>query len=118
MAAYQREVSVRIDGRLYQGSQIDDLLRDWCTNRNITSTIHFEVRRGDLTIFRFHDHPHELWAAGSEEDFVANLAKEALLRFRRLASVPSLKLNERLSERIRHLISPPKQSSDKVAHER
>jgi len=114
LKAYQMEVSVRIDGRVYQGSRIDDLLRDWCTNRNITSTINFEVMRGDVTIFGFHDHPNELWAAVSEEDFVVSLADEGLLRFHKSAWVPSLKLTERLRKGIRRIFGRPRRSSNKT----
>lgn len=116
LEAYQSEVIVRIDGRMYQGPQIDVLRRDWCTNRNITSTFNFEVIRGDVAIFGYHDHPDELWAASSEEGFVASLANERLLRFRKLQWVPSPSLSERFSEVIRRLFGRSKRSSNKASH--
>jgi hypothetical protein len=105
---YQNESSVKIDGRVYVGSEIDDLLREWCTNRNITSTINFEVTRDDVSIFGFHDHPDELWAAASEEEYVASLASEGLLRFRRMAWVPCPRWIELIRRGLRQLFSRTK----------
>ena len=73
---------VRIDGVTYAGPGVATLLHTWCTNRSITNTINFELIRDGTTLFGFHDHPRDLWAAPSERQFVERLHREGLASHR------------------------------------
>ncbi|MCH7797112.1 MAG: hypothetical protein IID28_01540 [Planctomycetes bacterium] len=78
---YNKDVQISIDGRHYKESDIPDLLKSWCTNRNLKKTIDFSLSCNDTPLFGFHDYPFGcFWVAETERLFVEQLADEKLLR--------------------------------------
>jgi hypothetical protein len=82
LEAYVDGSEVRIDGSVFRGKEIRDLLANWCTNSRIKKTRNFLLSRDGRELFGFHDHPSELWAASSELQFVEALRLDGLARTR------------------------------------
>jgi len=78
---YNENVKIEIDGRQYTDNEIPELLREWCTNRNIRKTLNFSLERDGVVLFGFHDHPCEFFVALSERPFVERLADRKIIRY-------------------------------------
>ena len=82
LAEYAQDVCIEIDGKRHGSDHIPQVLKEWCTNREICRTRDFKLLRGKEVLFGFHDHPSELFAAMSERPFVERLEAEHILRYR------------------------------------
>ena len=78
---YNENVKIEIDGRQYTDNEIPELLKEWCTNRNIRKTLNFSLERDGVVLFGFHDHPCEFFVALSERPFVERLADQKIIRY-------------------------------------
>ena len=54
---YSDGTSAEVDGRFYPASEFPHLIENWCSNKSIRATRDFALRRGNRTLFGFHDHP-------------------------------------------------------------
>jgi hypothetical protein len=79
---YKKNAEIYIEGHRYSEYDIPQLLDNWCTNRIITRTINFSLKKDGMELFGFHDTPDEFWAAMSERPFVERLASERIIRYR------------------------------------
>jgi|GEM_PF-5370678 len=84
LQARSAKVHIRIDRKHYTEADIPWLLETWCTNKNIRSTIDFEIRQDERPVFGFHDNINEAWADDSERDIVESLVRDKVVRMRRL----------------------------------
>ena len=85
LETYNRDVEIYIDTARYTDTDISNLLRWYCTNKAIKSTVHFTLKKSGVELFSFHDTPDEFWAAISEREFVESLAKDKIIRYRILS---------------------------------
>lgn len=81
LTEYRADISVFIDGRVYDESENEDLLSTWCTNRKIMGTRDFRLSQGGRELFSFHDSPEGLVAAYSELAFVERLKNQNIVRY-------------------------------------
>ena len=76
-----KHIIVNIDGAVYHDKDIP-YLKEFCTNKQLQTTLDFLIARDSSALFGFHDHPSEFWANISEIEFVTKLARENILRYR------------------------------------
>lgn len=78
-------IIVNMDGAIYTDEDIANL-KQICTNKRLKATLDFLVTREDKTLFGFHDYPSGFfWANISELEFIVQLARENILRYRVLS---------------------------------
>ncbi len=78
---YNKNVQIRIDQKSFNEKDIEYLLNTWCTNKNIKSTVFFNLKQNDEELFGFFDHPYNFWADVSMLPFIEELANEKIIRF-------------------------------------
>lgn len=93
LVTYRAGATIRIDGKKFGENDVPDLLDDWCKNARIIRTRTFILERQGRSLFGFHDHPSETWAALTELPFAETLRKEGVARYRILPVRRSLLTN-------------------------
>ena len=86
LTVYGPEARITIDSHDFGPADLPILLKEWCTNRRIHATQHFEMAKGNTLLFGWGCSYRDFWANATEQHFVERLEAKGLLRAHHVGS--------------------------------
>ena len=105
---YAASAKIEIDCESYGSGDIERLKSTWCIHRKIRDTREFRLLDGEREVASFHDSVDELFISSEEVDWIRELSRNGILRFRVLPVISAPRLFDRVKTWIASAVSHKK----------